>query len=165
MSEIVPDTITAALLYDSETGRLFWRANGRAGREAGHIDADGYRVIRLSGRLHRAHRLIWVLAHNEAPPPIIDHVNGNRTDNRPENLRAATHQQNMVNRGPARKNVLRMKGVRQRGARWLSQITHNRRAVFLGSYPTAEEAGAAYAAASRRLHGEFANLGNSEAAS
>jgi hypothetical protein len=43
------------------------------------------------------HRLIWLLVHGEAPPPIIDHRNRIPFDNRPKNLRAATHALNLAN--------------------------------------------------------------------
>jgi hypothetical protein len=101
--------------------------------------------------------------HNEQPPALLDHINGDRADNRIVNLRAATHQQNMVNRAAARKNKSGLKGVRQRGERWLAQITLNRRGVFLGSFATAEAAAAAYGAAAARSHGPFLNLGKERA--
>lgn len=90
----------------------------------------------------------------------IDHVNGDGTDNRRQNLRVATHRQNMQNTSLRSDNTSGLKGAfwDKSTNRWMAAIGHDGRFINLGRYNTAEEAHEAYAAAARRLFGEFARL-------
>lgn len=100
------------------------------------------------------HRLIM-----EPPDGVeIDHVNQDRFDNRRINLRLATRSQNMHNSNAHRNNTSGFKGVYyyRRHDRWRAVIRIPGKRITLGSFKTAEEAGAAYAAAASKLHGEFA---------
>lgn len=87
-----------------------------------------------------------------------DHINQNTLDNRRCNLRIATIQQNMCNRGKNRNNTSGYKGVMWRSdiSKWRAQIRVDRKLISLGSFSTAEDAHAAYCAAADRLHGDFA---------
>lgn len=89
-----------------------------------------------------------------------DHANQNGLDNRRANLRVATQQQNLQNRGPFKKNRLGLKGVRWnvRRQKWIAQITVNGRTKLLGAFLTLEEAYQAYCGAARPVHGQFARL-------
>lgn len=88
-------------------------------------------------------------------PEQVDHVNGVRSDNRPENLRAASHDQNCMNRKPM---GAASKGCywQSRREKWVVQIGAGKRRRTVGYFDTLEEAAKAYAAAAERLHGEFA---------
>ena len=98
------DELNALLHYDAETGLLFWkerpgsnRFNGaRAGKCACHLSRFGYHVVSIHRRHWQAHRIIWKMSFGEDPPEI-DHISGNRSDNRLSNLRRADRQQNMRN--------------------------------------------------------------------
>lgn len=88
----------------------------------------------------------------------IDHINGNKLDNRRENLRFATKSQNMANRGKQSNNRLGAKGVTQHRETWgfRAEIMVNGDRKCLGSFRTKEMASMAYAEAAKELHGEFA---------
>lgn len=89
-----------------------------------------------------------------------DHINRNPLDNRRENLRLTTRQQNSMNRGPNKNNSTGFKGVcfdKSRG-KYLAGVKVNYRRVNLGRYKTAEEAARVYDAAARKHHGEYAVL-------
>ena len=87
----------------------------------------------------------------------VDHVDGNTLNNMRSNLREATRAQNARNTGTPKNNTSGIKGVRfvARYNKWTAKIKVNSLPIHLGTYDTAGEAAAAYAAASKILHGEF----------
>jgi hypothetical protein len=154
--------------YDPATGVFVWRHrpdapqgwNTRfAGKPAGSVDFFGYTNIRIIVSTYKAHRMAWLFVHGEWPTLEIDHINGDRSDNRIGNLRQATRIQNMQNhKGWAKKTT--PKGVTRRDRYgktvYLAQINPGgKRSVHLGTFQTVEAAAAAYAEASRKYHGEF----------
>lgn len=92
---------------------------------------------------------------NAQPGQLVDHINGDPLDNRRANLRICTHAQNMQNRRIAKHNRSGTKGIYQKRSRWIAEICAGGIRYRLGSFTNPEDAGAAYAAASKRLHGEF----------
>lgn len=102
------------------------------------------------------HRLILGAPENLQ----VDHKNCNGLDNRKENLRLATHQQNMHNCRPQINNSSGFKGVKKHkgSGKWVASITLNNETIYLGIFPTAELASDAYVLASENLHGEFGRV-------
>ena len=152
------------LHYDPETG-LFTRlidagtsGKSRAGCIAGTRRHDGYVFIIIDRRSYSAHRLAWFYVHGRWPGHEIDHVDGNPSNNRLQNLREATHKENTRNRGAQRNNALKLKGVSYdaRRERFRACIVVDGRCSQIGYFQTAEEASAAYAEAARKHFGEFA---------
>lgn len=157
------EQLKAAMAYSPETGLFYWRArrgSARAGDEAGCINTAGYRVIRFNGRLELAHRLAWLYVHGEWPPYEVDHINGDTSDNRIENLRQASHAENSKNLKLSRANTSGLKGVhlhRQSG-RWRARIKSDGRSHSLGLFNSKEDAHQAYREAAQSLHGQFARF-------
>lgn len=91
----------------------------------------------------------------------VDHINGNPLDNRRANLRICTRSQNGMNRGKQANNTSGFKGViwRPKERKWAARIGVDGKKIDLGYFQTKAEAAAAYDAASKRVHGEFANSG------
>lgn len=114
--------------------------------------ADGRRR-KVTIRMHR-----FILG---APRELeVDHINGDRLDNRRANLRLVTDAQQRQNEGVCRGGSSLFKGVtrsKERG-RWEAQIKHQRRRIYLGRFRDEVEAARAYDAAARELFGEFARL-------
>jgi len=105
------------------------------------------------------HRIICGLTIGDRK--YVDHINGNRLDNRRENLRTCTNAENMRNRGKTASNTSGYKGVyrgRQPG-RWRALIMVDGETISLGQYDTPEEAHEAYRKAATEFHGDFAGLG------
>ncbi len=165
--------INEAVEYDSELGLFHWKRRPvehftdkrscnswntkYAGRLAGTI-AHGYRIINLNGKLYRAHRLIFLIEHGYIPD-CIDHINGDKDDNRISNLREVTESQNMMNRPVQKNNKTGLKGVSlHSGGLWRARIVVNRKEYSLGLFKTKELAHAAYCKAATHYHGEFKNI-------
>ena len=147
------------LKYDAETGTLTWLVScgrQRAGAMAGSPNGLGYRIICVDGHSYLAHRLIWRIVTGDDPGPMqIDHINLDRGDNRIANLRLATQSQNRNNSRARRQGL---KGVIPSGKGFQAQIKVLGTRLYLGYYPTEQEAHHAYAAAAVQLHGEFARV-------
>ena len=161
---IKADDARKYLDYDPATGVMRWKIWPRTGRPSGRevltTNAQGYRVVVLMGRQYRVHRVAWLMMYGKWPPELLDHVNGNRTDNRLVNLREATRAENNRNRGMSGNNTSGFKGVTYNKDRnkWQAKIWRNNKAIHLGRYPSAQGAFAAYCKASREYHGEFRRL-------
>lgn len=169
-TKITPEQAADLLSYDPETGVIRWRVHrGRyhcKGKVAGSLRKDGYINIRVGaggGGFVLAHRMAWVLAHGEWPAEFVDHINGDRSDNRLCNLRLATKQQNNANSASVNKTGFRgVTYVPQRKAtkKFMASIRVDGKGKTLGYFHTAEEAHAAWAAAAKKRHGKFARVEN-----
>ncbi len=122
---------------------------------AGAIDTKGYIKIKIDGRSHGAHRLAWLWMTGQMPQEQMDHIDGNRANNRWSNLREATQSQNQANSKKRVTNRSGLKGIYPFAGRWCARITKDRTRHFLGTFASPEEAHAAYRAASLELHGSF----------
>lgn len=91
-----------------------------------------------------------------APDQDVDHRDGDGLNNRRSNLRPCSHELNLANVGPTRRNKLGVRGVSQKGNRFQAKIEVRGHQFKLGSYRTIEEAAAAYRGAAKVLYGEFA---------
>lgn len=155
------------LSYNPRTGVFLWTGRGLpyayADKEAGSIEAEGYRVITIDGRSYKAHLLAWYYMTGEWPTDQIDHRDAVRSNNTWENLRPATNQMNQFNRGPNKNNRSGLKGVFRascnRKRPWMAKIAKDGIKFHLGYFETAEAASAAYHAKAVQLAGEFANRG------
>ena len=148
------------LSYDPATGdltRLVTRGSARRGTVAGDRTPRGHVTVSIDGHGYRAHRLAWLIVTGEWPEHEIDHINGDRADNRWTNLRSANHAQNQQNKRLDKNNK---SGVR--GAVWDQANRAYRVTIWsfgkqynLGYYPNLQEAAAVRLAAELELHGEF----------
>ena len=171
-----PEVIRQLLRYEPDTGKLFWLerplpTSGTkrhvlgfntkyAGKEAlSYIGIHGYKCGNLMGKGQLAHRIAWVIYYGEWPSEV-DHIDGDRSNNRIDNLRCVTHAQNMANSAPARGSSSKYLGVYYDCSRalWAAEITKDYRKKYIGRYKTQEEAALAYDEAAIKIHGRYARL-------
>lgn len=141
--------LRAAFSYDPETGTLTRISGQRPGHKVGYGGRNGYTSAVFKKATHLAHRLIWCLAHGAWPTGQIDHINGNKADNRLANLRDVTPQQNAQNQHKARRNsATQALGVtRTASGRYMARMFVAGRRYYLGLHDTPEAAQRAYRSA------------------
>lgn len=150
--------------YKPLTGELIWKVRvsqgTKVGATAGSAHIQGYRVTRIKTKLYMVHRVIWTWLHGTDPGQLqVDHIDGNRCNNTPGNLRLATHQQNALNSKTRAHNISGVKGAKLTpSGKYQARIRLHGTTHYLGTYETAEEAGEAYKKAALGLHGEFARV-------
>lgn len=164
------------LRYDAWTGRLYWEPRSLKWFHAGRLPAYAYREIwntrfahkeafravgpdgymrgSILGRKLLAHRVILAIHTGAWPEFDVDHLDGDRSNNKLENLRSATRAENRQNTGISKNNSSGFTGVSfsKKYQKWVAQIMINRRSHFLGNFSSPEEASAAYAAAKSNKH-------------
>lgn len=157
-----PAELRTILAYDEDTGVLTWIArplegfkrrkdwvywhNRWAGQTAGSPKPGEYVEIGVLGHKLKAHRVIWALVYGEWPEGEIDHINGDKHDNRLSNLRLVSHAENMKNQVRYRNNATGLTGVSVHKAtgKYVAQISNAGKRRHLGLFDDAQEAHAAY---------------------
>lgn len=145
-------------IFEYKDGNLYWKktyAKAKKGVIVGWIEKNGYRACTLNNVRYRVHRLIFAF-HYDVCPDILDHINGDKTDNRIENLRPATIVQNNVNRRANSNNKIGLKGVCFDQGKFKASIKINKRSKHLGYFKTPYEAHFAYICAAKSIYGDFA---------
>lgn len=150
--------------YDPNSGVFIWIKNtGKKrliGERVGAKGKRGYLVTSIDKFQYTLHRLAWLYVYGEMPPECIDHINGDKIDNRISNLRLASKRQNAFNKGIMLSNKSGYIGVsfcKQTG-RWRSSIGIDLTARNLGRYDTKEEAAMVRDIAAVKMFGKFARL-------
>lgn len=142
--------------YDAETGVLLRKVRERRNKkncDCVTLRPDGYFVTWADGTLYRTHRLAWLIVHGRWPAAQLDHINGDRADNRLQNLREASDAENLQNLHSAHKDSsTKLLGVTKNHRRWMAMISLQGSRNYLGTFDTPEEAHAAYLAAKAQLH-------------
>lgn len=168
MDKEIIDYAKEHLRYEPETGKFFWikvpeRVNNpkvcHVGREAGALHYAGYIKLTLKNRPISAHRLAWAMFIGE-PPVEIDHINGNRSDNRLENLRAATRAQNMHNAKTKHLSTSGFKNVQwdAESGKWRVRVRVNGTRHHVGRFSDLQDAVDAARKFMLEQHKEFARV-------
>ena len=128
-------------IFDYEDGNLI-RKEGKKdclGKIAGYIKKNGYGLVRVAGKQHLLHRIIF-LHHHGFLPQEVDHIDGDPRNNKIENLRAAIHEQNMKNSKNYSTNKSGTRGVtwHKRTQKWQVDVQVNKRTCYLGTFADKE---------------------------
>ena len=149
-------------LLEYQDGDLYWKqalsTRVKVGNKAGSIQTGGYIGISVLGRKYGAHKLVYLL-HHKTLPKFVDHIDGNRLNNRIENLRACTRTENNQNTSIRSHNSSGVKNVTwhcQTG-KWRVIVRCNGVPFSFGLYKDLEFAELVASAAREKLHGQFAS--------
>lgn len=150
------ESLNTIFAYDPCTGVLTWRIKLKR-NEVGAV--LNHKNVRLYGQYYRKTHIIWCMMTGEWPPAnlVVDHKNGDDTDNSWANLRLATHQQNQFNKrgyGSFPKGVVHKRDATRKKP-YAAVISIDGKKTTIGHYATVEEAAAAYQHFAKLLHGEF----------
>lgn len=137
--------IIEALRYDGITGLFYWVGSGSV---AGGINASGYRTLKFKGKVYRQHRLAWYFNSGAFPSKNIDHINGDKLDNRIVNLRDVSQHENCKNRKGDKRNSSGFRGVYKTKYGFISRICVLGKHMNLGTFKVFNDA------VSARLHAE-----------
>lgn len=153
------ETLRKLVTYEEETGLMRWRNNHKtiswikAGDVVGRGSKKrGYMCTSINKKQYYQHRLVWLYVYGEWPASSIDHINGDKSDNRIVNLRLATPSENQHNRKKTKNRDAPVGAYKHYRGGWYSSIMVNKVRKYLGSFETAEEAAEAYAKAKKELH-------------
>jgi len=149
--------------FDHKDGHLYWKKVAHpnkqylVGQEAGSIHATGYRHVTWKGKVHKVHRLIFLLEYGYMPKEI-DHINGDRQDNRLKNLREVTRSQNQCNRFVLTNNTSGYAGVswHKKSKSWVVRLMKDGKTKAIGYFKDLELAGLVSAEARSLYHGVYA---------
>jgi hypothetical protein len=156
--DLTAERLRELLHYDTETGIFTWIVSTsvrvQVGDIAGCKNNEGYLQIKIDKRNHRAHRLAWLHTFGSWPTGQIDHINGQRSDNRIANLRSVTHSVNQQNRKFAQRSnkSTGLMGVSRYGNGFRARIKLDGKSRNIGTFDTPELANAAYLSAKRDIH-------------
>lgn len=153
--DLTQDRLKEYLTYDPDTG-IF--TSLISGKQIGWKGWKGYVSLAVWDVTYRAHRLAWLYMTGEWPTNLVDHRDGDKSNNRFNNLRESTHSQNSAN-GKAKASASGLpRGVRKasNSKSFKAEITVHNRKIHLGCFPTAEEASEVYTLASELIHGDYA---------
>jgi hypothetical protein len=155
-SNLTNDRLKQLVSYDKETGnfyRLVPVANIKVGLVVAKPAKNGYVRMHIDGYLYYLHRLAWFYETSEWPV-AIDHIDGNKTNNKFSNLRSATYAENLQNIKNSHKTLSGFMGAyyHPKTKNWQSKIGIDGKSKSLGYYKTPEEAHQAYLDGKRKYH-------------
>jgi hypothetical protein len=148
-------------IFNYENGNLYWKekkgSNATEGKKAGCYNHTGYFNVEINYIKYRLHRVIFMWHHGFLPQEV-DHINGNKIDNRIENLRASTKSQNLRNSKIRKTNTSGYKNVTWRKdiKKWSVSLRAFNKNKHIGFFENLELAGLVAAMAREKYHKEFA---------
>lgn len=139
------------IFYDLENGTFRTNIGGFC------VDAKGYLIFTYKRKSYKAHRIAWLLVTGENTDKLIDHIDGNKLNNKFCNLREAGFLGNATNATLRKDNTSGYKGVsyNKNAKKYAAQCSVNNKQNYLGSYETAQEASNVYINFAKQHHGEF----------
>ena len=156
-NDFAPEIRKFLEVFEYQDGKLY-RKHGQFKGIAGTVHGAGYEQVKIGKKTYRSHRVIFAMHHGYMPE-MLDHVDGNKLNNRVENLREATNQQNQFNVGLLGRNKSGVKNVVWNRCKWKVYMRINSKTKNLGAFEDLELAELVAIEARNKFHGEFVNHG------
>lgn len=152
-------------LFEYKDGTLYWREKPRCSRksdnslEAGTTTTGGYKKIGIRQKKYYVHQLVFLMQHGYLPA-TIDHIDGDATNNRVDNLRPSDKSKNACNSKTRSDNSSGCRGVawHKKAGKWMVQVVYNKKPKYLGLYDNFEFACLVADEARDLYHGEHAKF-------
>lgn len=165
-SDSILSTADLHSLFEYKDGDLYWKTNSggngcvKAGAKAGTTHPDGYKSVRIKNTMIKQHRVIYMMFFGQLPK-FIDHIDGDPSNNRIENLREANPSQNSWNHRMSKNNKSGIKGVswHKRKNKWIASCSINGSLKHVGYFENKSDAEEAVKSFRETNHREFANHG------
>lgn len=156
--------LKSILDYDLDTGIFTWKVNKSQRTKIGDVAGwlyNGYREIEIDNKKYKAHRLAWLYVNGGMPKNLIDHIDGNRSNNKISNLREATYQENNENYKTPKTNKSGVKNVSwyKNLGKWVVSISIRKTKKTIGYFDNLEFAELVAIEARNKYRLEFANHG------
>jgi len=146
-------------LFEYRDGILFWKNppkhnSNLLGKEAGFTYKSGYKGVSIKGKHYKMHRIIFLMHHGFLPKEL-DHINGDKSDNRIENLRPCDRMQNNQNKGKQKNNKTGYKCVYKARNKYRAIVTFKNKTYDFGYFNNAEDAYKIVEEFKQKNHKEF----------
>lgn len=134
-ADIDQKTIKSIISYDPDSGKFSWISDALQGKRFGCIH-KGYLTVKISNKPFFAHRLAFLYMTGQFPPDSVDHIDGDTTNNRWENLRPVDRAENGKNMKVGARNKSGVMGVfwRNESSNWRAYIKVGRKQLHLGTF-------------------------------
>ena len=155
---LTKERLKEVVTFDDTTGIFVRKLKAKravVGRTLGYKKSNGYIALSIDGQKYFAHRLAWLYVYGEFPKNDIDHIDGNRTNNKIKNLRDVSRTENLQNIKIAKshnKSTGILGAYLHMSGKFMSRIKVNKKDVYLGLFETAEQANQAYLKAKQQFH-------------
>ena len=148
-------------IYDYDCGGLLWRigrTNVVAGSKAGSLKSKGYLSVQVDKKLYKLASLVWIMFNDTFDESlVVDHIDGDPSNNKISNLRLASSSENQLNSAKRKGTSSKYKGVHwnKQSNSWRASIRINGKAKYIGNYSNEYAAHLAWCEVAKELHGEF----------
>lgn len=142
--------------YDSDTGLFLWKTRrsnvAKKGWFSGTQRPEGYLSISIDRKIYLAHKLAWLWVYGDIPP-ILDHIDENKSNNKINNLRLSNKSLNGLNQSKPHKDSKQLyRGISQTNSgKWMAKYCLNSKQIYLGSFDTEQEAALVYSTATKKI--------------
>jgi hypothetical protein len=149
-------------LFDYIDGKLYWKnpthQKVKKGSKAGYVNSQGYFQISINNKKVKEHQIIFLMKNGYIPKEI-DHIDGNKLNNKIENLREVTRLQNAYNKSAYKTNKSGSKNVSWKAKinKWQVDISYEGKRKYIGVFEDFELAELVAAEARNKYHGKYAN--------
>ena len=156
------EVVNHFIKYEPETGFMYWKLSAsrymKKGKMLSSRSEENYRIVKFLGTSYKQHRLAWLLYYKVDPGSmLIDHIDGDKSNNKITNLRLVTHSQNRINTKMRKNNKTGVKGVHfcKRSNRYVASVTFKGKTIYRKYFDCLKSASEARDCVANKVFGDF----------